>query len=336
VLRTSTSLEALPRRKAEFIEPMECLAVPRLADGADWVWEIKLDGYRTLTVKDVQGVTLFSRRKQTLNKKFPYIVDALSGLPEGTVLDGELVAIDDTGRPSFNLLQNFRASASRIQYYVFDLLICKNRDLTRLPLIERRRMLKAQIKFSDNRIRVSEFVETTSAKLLAAIRAQGLEGIVGKRKSSLYESGKRTGSWVKHRVNRGQELVIGGYRPGGNGIDAILVGYYSDKGLIYVAKVRNGFVPASRREVFQKLRRLVVAKCPFVNLPEKRPSRWGEGLTAEGMKECVWVRPEIVAQIEFLEWTENDHLRHSKFVGLRDDKDPRQVVKEEANESRTE
>lgn len=134
-------------------------------------------------------------------------------------------------------------------------------------------------------------------------------------------------------MNRGQELVTGSLIPGPHGLDSVIVGYYSGKDLIYVAKVRNGFVPASRRQLFETLRPLVMPKCPFVNLLEKRRSRWDEGLTAEGMKECVWVRPELVAQIEFLEWTENDHLRHSKFVGLLDDKDARNMVKEHSEEA---
>jgi bifunctional non-homologous end joining protein LigD len=116
-------------------------------------------------------------------------------------------------------------------------------------------------------------------------------------------------------------------------LDAIIVGYYRGKELVYVARTRNGFVPASRRQLFEKLKPLVIPNCPFVNLPEKKQSRWGLGLTAEEMKKCVWVKPKLVAQIEFLEWTEADHLRHSKFVGLREDKDPRSVVKEHAGEA---
>ena len=127
--------------------------------------------------------------------------------------------------------------------------------------------------------------------------------------------------------------MIGGYTPGPHGLDAIIVGYYRDHELIYVARTRNGFVPASRRTVFEKPKPLVIADCPFVNLPETRKPRWGDALDAEKMKNCVWVRPELVAQIEFLEWTDADRLRHSKFVGLREDKDPRSVVKEQAPSS---
>ena len=134
-------------------------------------------------------------------------------------------------------------------------------------------------------------------------------------------------------MNNGQELVIGGYVPGVHGVDAIVVGYYRGEDLIYVARVRNGFVPASRRQMFAKLKPLVTLKCPFVNLPEAYKGRWGEGLTAADMEKCVWVRPETVARIEFLEWTASGHLRHSKFAGLRDDKNARSVVKEHAGEA---
>jgi bifunctional non-homologous end joining protein LigD len=260
-------------------------------------------------------------------------VDALAGLPEGTVLDGEVVAIDESGRPDFNLLQNFRAEASRIHYYVFDLLCWKYRDLTRVPLMERRALLKSLVLVHDKRIRISDYMEAAPKDLLSAVREQGLEGVIGKRKDSLYQPGKRSGAWIKCRVNRGQEFVIGGYFPGPHGFDSLIVGYYDGGKLIYVARTRNGFVPASRRQVFSKLKHLVAASCPFVNLPETRRSRFGEELNAEKMKKAVWLRPEAVAQIEFLEWTEADRLRHSKFVGLREDKNPRSVVKEQAGEA---
>ena len=133
-------------------------------------------------------------------------------------------------------------------------------------------------------------------------------------------------------MNLGQELVIGGYFPGPHGFDSLIVGYYDGDKLMYVARTRNGFVPASRRQVFSKLKHLATPNCPFVNLPETRRSRFGEELNAEKMRKAVWLKPEAVAQIEFLEWTEGDRLRHSKFVGLRKDKNPRSVVKEQAGE----
>ena len=123
-------------------------------------------------------------------------------------------------------------------------------------------------------------------------------------------------------------VVIGGYLPGPHGFDSLIVGYYQRKDLMYVARVRNGFVPASRRQVFEKIRHLVSPIMPFANLPDTHKSRWGDELTAEKMKECVWLRPEAVAQIAFLEWTAGDRLRHAKFVGLREDKNPQEVAKE--------
>jgi len=164
--------------------------------------------------------------------------------------------------------------------------------------------------------------------MLSAVRAQGLEGIIGKRKDSVYEPGKRSGAWIKYRVNTGQELVIGGYIPGGQGLNSIIIGFCRDKNLIYVARVRNGFVPATRRMMFERLKPLVRPECPFVNLPQTHKGRWGEGLTADEMRKCVWVQPKLVAPIEFLEWTGSDHLRHSKFAGLRRDKDAASVRKE--------
>jgi DNA ligase D-like protein (predicted ligase) len=321
-------LGSLPKTEASFLEPMECLSVSKLPEGLEWLWEIKLDGYRALAVKSGTGVRLFSRRRKSLNRQFPSIVEALANLPAGTVVDGEVVAIDDSGRPDFNLLQHFRTESSRIQYYIFDLLCWKDRDLTRLPLIERRELLKSVVALHNKRIKISDYIEAAPEDLLSAVREQGLEGVIGKRKDSLYQPGKRSGAWIKYRVNRGQEFVIGGYFPGPHGFDSLIVGCYDGDKLMYVARTRNGFVPASRRQVFSKLKHLATANCPFVNLPETRRSRFGEELNVAKMKKAVWLRPEAVAQIEFLEWTGGDRLRHSKFVGLREDKDPRRVVKE--------
>ncbi len=321
-------LVALPKRKAEFIEPMECAPVTKLLDGPGWVYEIKLDGYRAIAVKSDRVVSLFSRRHKSFNHQYPQLVEALGELRDGTVVDGEVVALDDSGRPNFNLLAQFRSGASRIHYFIFDLLVCNDRDLTGLPLSKRRELMKSALKLRSPLIRIAEQFEVTASEMLAAVREQQLEGVIAKRKDSLYEAGKRSGAWVKCRVNRGQEFVIGGYIPGPHGLDSLIVGYYRGNDLIYVARVRNGFVPASRRQVFERIRHLVSPTMPFANLPDTHKSRWGDELTAEKMKKCVWLRPEAVAQIEFLEWTEADRLRHSKFVALRDDKNPRTIVKE--------
>ncbi len=323
----TSELEYFPKRKAEFIEPTECALVPKLPEGSDWTYEVKLDGYRSIGVKTSTEAILYSRNGKNFNKRYPFIAEALAELPADTVIDGEVVALDDSGRPDFHALQHFQASVSRIQYFVFDLIIWNGRDLTDMPLSERRKLLKS-VKLRSPRIRVSEQFDISADQMLAAVSQQGLEGVVAKRKDSLYEPGKRTDSWAKLRINLGQEFVVGGYMPGPHGVDSIIVGYYRGKDFVYVARVRNGFVPATRKMVYEKLKPLITDKCPFVNLPETGRARWGEILDAEKMKKCIWVRPKLVAVIEFLEWTEGDRLRHSKFVALRDDKNPREVIKE--------
>ena len=150
------------------------------------------------------------------------------------------------------------------------------------------------------------------------IRSHGLEGIVGKRADSYYQPGLRTGLWCKHRLNRSQEFVVGGYVPSTLGVDSLVIGVYQGKELHYAARVRAGFIPATRRQVFDVIRHLTTARCPFVNLPQKEPGRWGQGLTAEKMAKCVRLKPEVLAEIQFLEWTGADHLRHTKFIRLRE------------------
>ena len=177
---------SLPQKDAAFIEPMECLAVSKLPVATDWVWEITIDGYRAIAVKADDLVNLYSRTRNSFNSKFDYVVDALSDMPSGTVFDGEIAGIDDDGRPNFNSLQNFRTGASHIQHYVFDLLCLNNRDTTGLPLIERRKLLKT-LSFKDKRIRILDYIEAEPSTLVRAVREQKLEGVVGKRKDSVYE-----------------------------------------------------------------------------------------------------------------------------------------------------
>jgi DNA ligase D-like protein (predicted ligase) len=318
---------SLPERTAGFIESMECLPVSEVPEGPDWTYELKLDGYRLEVVQSQKETTLYSRRRNILNKKFPYIATALKNLPEGTVIDGELVALGTDGRPDFNMLQNFRSAEAKITYYAFDILVHKSRDLTMLPLSERREILRTVIKPAKH-VALSEVSDQTATEMLKFVRSHGLEGIIAKRSDSVYQPGQRTGAWSKHRINLGQEFVIGGYVPGTHGFDSLVIGFYQGKDLHYAARVRAGFVPATRRVVFEQIKGFKAAKCPFVNLPEKQAGRWGQGLTAEKMKECVWLRPEAVARFDFLEWTGADHLRHTKFVAMRDDKDPRKVVRE--------
>jgi ATP-dependent DNA ligase len=160
------------------------------------------------------------------------------------------------------------------------------------------------------------------------VEAHGFEGIVAKRLDSRYEAGRRSGAWLKMRVNQGREFVIGGYTPGARNFDALIFGYYEGNKLLYAARTRNGFTPAARVQLYRRFRDLEVPECPFANLPEARSGRWGQGLTAEKMKQCRWLKPALVGQFEYLEWTPDNHLRHARFIGVRDDKDPKQVRRE--------
>jgi DNA ligase D-like protein (predicted ligase) len=310
-----------------FIESMECLPVSALPEGKEWSYEIKLDGFRLEAVKKKGETTLYSRRGNILNRKFPYIATALEDLPDDTILDGEIVALDSQGRSDFNLLQNFRSAESKIHYYVFDILVLKGKNVSTLALAERRQILVKAIKPNDH-ISTSPAEAGSSAKILTFVRQHGLEGVVAKRLDSLYEPGRRSGAWCKYRINLGQEFVVGGYTSGGNGFDALIIGFYRCKDLFFAARVRAGFVPATRRQVFEKIKDLKTDKCPFVNLPEQSEGRWGQGLTAEKMKSCTWLKPKVVVRIDFAEWTGADKLRHTKFIGLREDKDPKKVVRE--------
>ena len=305
---------------------MECLPVEKIPEGDLWTYELKLDGYRLVTVKTGGRVSLYSRRGTDLTQRFKYVNAALASLPDETVIDGELVALDDQGRPDFNLLQNFRSAESHLMFYAFDVLVRRGEDLTKQTLSKRREILESTVKPHDH-VGISQVSHQTANEMLAFVKSHGLEGIIGKRPDSVYQPGRRSGLWVKHRVNLSQEFVIGGYVPSRLGVDSIVIGFYRGKELRYAARVRAGFVPLTRRQVFERIS-LETGNCPFVNLPEKNAGRWGQGLTAEKMNECVWVKPRIVAEVEFLEWTGADHLRHTKFIGPREGKDPRKVARE--------
>jgi DNA ligase D-like protein (predicted ligase) len=315
-----------PSRTVSFIETMDCLGVKTLPKGPEWTYEIKLDGYRVEALRSARTTTVYSRRRNVLNEKFPYIAAALAHLPPATIIDGELVALGVGNRSDFNLLQNFRSAQAKIHYYAFDLLVLKGKSLLDQPLEARRRMLADVLRPNDH-VALSA-VDLRAQHILKFVKQHELEGVVAKRADSIYEPGLRSGLWQKHRMNQGQEFVIGGYTPGTHGFDALIVGVYIGKELQFSARVRAGFVPTTRREVFAQIKHLKTAQCPFANLPEKAEGRWGQGLTAEKMKGCVWLKPQAVVRIEFAQWTGANKLRHTRYVAMRSDKDPRKVIRE--------
>jgi DNA ligase D-like protein (predicted ligase) len=308
---------------------MLLLRTDSLPDGEQWLYELKLDGYRAIAFKRDGIVHLRSRNDNDFSGRYPGVVKGLAKMPDHTVIDGEVIAFDDDRRPSFNALQNYGSAAAPVIYYVFDVMLLAGRDLMREPLEKRRELLEQKVlpKLSEP-VRYATSLDAALPVLVQSVRAQGLEGLVAKRRNSAYEPGLRTGAWMKMRVNRGQEFVIGGYTHGTKTFDGLIFGYYRGDKLIDVARTRNGFTPVTRAQLFEKFTGLEISECPFANLPEAKSGRWGQGLTKAKMAECQWLKPVLVGQFEFLEWTADNHLRHSKFVGLREDKNAKDVVRE--------
>jgi DNA ligase D-like protein (predicted ligase) len=319
------------RTRASFIEPMLLLRTEKLPDGPEWLYELKYDGYRAIAFKTAGKVFLRSRNDNDFTARYPTISAALAKLPNDTVVDGEVVALDEAGHPSFNVLQNHGSSGAPLLFYIFDLLILAGKDVRGETLEKRQALLQEKVldKLQEP-IRYAWGLNASLTDLIPFLKKAGAEGLVAKRRDSVYEAGQRSGAWRKMRLNQGQEFVVGGYTVGGKSFDALIFGYYEGEKLIYVARTRNGFTPSSRLELARQLGKLVTKECPFANLPEPRGGRWGAGLTAAKMKDCVWLKPELVGQFEFLEWTPDNHLRHSKFIALRDDKQARNVGREEA------
>jgi bifunctional non-homologous end joining protein LigD len=211
-------------------------------------------------------------------------------------------------------------------FYAFDVLHLNGEDLTRLPLEARRAHLSEIVEGSA--VLVSQELPGSAQQVIAAVQELGLEGVIAKRKDSRYEAAQRSGAWVKLKLDKQQEFVVGGYRPGAHGVDALLVGYYEGKGLKFAGKVRAGFTPHLRRDVVRQLTPLHRATCPFSDLPSSKTSHWGASVTAEEMNEMQWLTPQLVAQIRFVEWTADGHLRHAAFLGVRTDKPARAVTRE--------
>ncbi len=298
-------------------------------DPARWAYELKLDGYRAIAFKSDGHLHLRSRNDNDFSVRYASVLPGLKGLPAETVVDGEIVAFDAEGRPSFNLLQNYGSTATPLAYFVFDVLVLGGRDVTREPLSARQALLERTVlpHLSDPARYLAPLDGPLSA-LVHSVKAHGFEGLVAKRRDSRYEPDLRSGAWMKMKVHRGQEFVIGGYTIGTRTFDALIIGYYENGRLLYASRTRNGFTPALRAQLARKFRGLETDTCPFVNLPETKGGRWGVGLTAKKMAECVWLRPVLVGQFEFVEWTADAHLRHTRFVSLREDKDSKQVTRQ--------
>jgi bifunctional non-homologous end joining protein LigD len=220
---------------------------------------------------------------------------------------------------------------SPIRFYVFDLLQLEGRSLINLPLVERKQALAALCENVPEPIRYSGELSGEVQALLKEVKRRGLEGLIGKQRYSVYEPGRRSGAWIKLKCLNEQEFVIGGYTPPAGArkhFGAILVGYYKNGKLFFAGKVGTGFNSKSLAELAKKFRELKRDDCPFADLPSKQGERWVQGITPSMMKKMHWVKPVLVAQIKFAEWTRDGKLRQPVFLGLREDKKPTEVIRE--------
>jgi DNA ligase D-like protein (predicted ligase) len=319
-------------RAALHAEPVPDWRAPTLATLTDkrfsdprWIFERKFDGMRCLAFRDADLVRLMSRNRQPLNGTYPELVDALSAQHTTRfVVDGEVVAFQGR-RTSFARLQGrlgitnpevARASAIRVFYYLFDVLHLDGKSTTDVPLLWRKRLLRNAIDFDDPLRYTTHRVEDGIAAFRAACD-RGDEGVIAKLADSTYD-GRRSPNWLKFKCVRDQEFVVGGYTsPKGSRIElgALLIGYHEGRDLVYAGKVGTGFDEATLHRLHERLSPIEQDTPPF-----------SRGLVHE--KGARWVRPELVAQIGFTEWTRDGKLRHPRYLGLRTDKDPGDVVRE--------
>jgi len=330
------ALAKLARAKPRFIDPMK----PRLLDAppasGDWSYELKFDGIRACAIKAGSEVSLISRNGNELSARYPEVAEGVKNLPvDECVMDGEVVALDAAGRSSFQLLQGLEREGrkSPICFYVFDLLQLSGKSLLGLPLTARKQLLAQLCDGLGDPIRFSGEIGGDASALMGEVKRRGLEGLIGKLRDSLYEPGRRSGAWIKLKCLNEQEFVIGGFTPPQGArqhFGAVLVGYYEKKKFLFAGKVGTGFDTKSLAALHKKLRSEKRGDCPFADLPSKQGGQWVQGITPAMMRKIEWVNPVFVCQAKFAEWTRDAKLRQPVFLGLRDDKNPGDVVRETA------
>lgn len=322
-----------PAPLPDFVEPMQAKSLNSPPAG-DWLYEIKFDGWRALALKGGSQCRVLSRNEKDFGAKFPEIMASVAQLDvQDAILDGEIVALDTEGRSSFQLLQAYDLGEKRppIFFYAFDLLQLDGADLRSRPIEDRKALLEHILTDPPGVLRMSPTLGGDAKSLLQQARRLGLEGLIGKRSGSAYETGRRSGTWIKLKLVLEQEFVIGGYTdPEGSRrhIGSLIVGYYRGRELIFAGKVGTGFTAKLLRSLHSRFRDLARETCPFTNLPMPRGSRWGKAITQSEMKHCHWLDPRIVCQVKFGEWTRDGRLRQPVFLGLREDKNAREVVRE--------
>jgi len=323
---TGARRSALPRQ----ISPMLPSLTERAFSNPNWLFEPKLDGYRVIATVEGRDVRLSSRRGLDCSNEYPWLVAALQRQPYREVIfDGEIVAVDENGRPSFQLLQN-RLSEPKptLLYYAFDVLYRDGFDLRGVPLEQRKELLRNSL-IPTGRLRVVETFAEDGLGLFEAVRNTGIEGIVAKRRDSRYEPGRRSDSWLKVKATQSDEFVIGGYTVGSGSrahtFGSLIVGYYRDGAskLTYVGHAGSGFDDRTLKAVYERLQALVTDECPFEGEVPKY-GMWRRPGKAEGP--ITWVKPDLVAQVKYAERTSDGILRAPVFLGIREDKAARDVV----------
>jgi len=300
-----------------WIQPMLATLTEERFSDKNWIFEKKYDGVRALAFRKGNSLQLLSRNKLSFNNSYPEVVERLMKTSGNFIIDGEIVALEK-GVSSFSKLQQRMKSSMAVYYFVFDLIYWDQFDVRDLPLMERKKMLQEKIAF-DQRIRFTNHKVGEGEKYYEQACREQWEGIIAKRSDSLYVAGRST-DWLKFKCSLEQELVIVGYTdPEGAriGFGALLVGFYEKNELNYAGKVGTGFT-------FQTLRTL---QKKLSALERSTPAAKGIGLPR---KNVHWVEPKLVAQIAFSEWTADNKLRHPRYLGLREDKKPRDVVREKA------
>ena len=288
-------------------------------DNPDWLFEVKWDGFRALAFIKNGQVELMSRNNLSFNDKFPQIVKALEKIKDSVILDGEIVVVDSKGKSQFQLIQNYQSSEGTLCYYVFDLLYLNGVDLRDRPLIERKEALKTYLKdLSLPLIFYSSHVVEQGKKIFQAAKNESLEGIIGKKINSTYQS-HRSHDWLKMKTSSRQEVIICGFtEPRGSRkkFGSLIVGIYNkDKKLAYAGHVGGGFSDKSLEDIYFQLKPLILKKSPFdVRIKVNTP--------------VTWVKPILIAEVSFTEWTKDNRMRHPVFQGLRNDKSPKTIKKE--------
>ena len=322
VKKTKTSLP-------KDMQPMLATLVDKPFDEEGWLYEIKWDGYRALAYLNKGVVELRSRNNKSFDEKFYSIYKALQRWRINAVIDGEIIVANDKGISNFGNLQNWRSEADgELVYYMFDVLWLDGKDLTQLPLTERREILH-KINPEIDSIRISESFDTGATEFFEAAKKLNLEGIIAKKADSKYYPGQRSKEWLKIKTGKRQEVIIGGYTKNNDSsklFSSLLVGVYENKSLKYTGKIGTGFSQSMQKEMLKQFKPLIIKESPFTTLPDlNKPSRFRPD---PPHATATWLQPKLVCEVAYAEMTLDGVMRHPSFEGMRTDKNAKDVVQE--------